>query len=762
MLGGLFGLFSKHSAEEGRQCEDKSSAGSDDEEFDETVDEEVVSIPGFEPAMTLELQTDQEDGEEAEQEMMCHRCKLFQFNPSDKIWKDYGVVYAKILRRKATGDFRLLCRSEGTLKIIANHPLLCKPPYCELQIHGGDSRCRMWMALDCAGGLCPVNKKFVLKFASEELADQFQARFDAAKAGMDAEGFESCEEPAEPDGDPMAADSENNKGTKERPDHKHIGPADLMTGGCSNTWQQLEADLSDIQPLAKTSNPSEPQRVPTCSVTQTLSTSQENSLAPTQIMQSPATAGARSSRPVSRAELDHSLSCSYPPHGLPTQRTGETAGMPDDGALATLVQASPEQDSLDDLLDATIVQPSQPSPPLGTLDQEQADDGPAQKRPKKESEPAGSTESQWVQELRATATPQAQLQTSLTRMNAKSAFSSASSSGDDFVRKAQVPNASSSKDPWTPVLRLQPRLEPHTSQTPAGPLSAKIKVEREASAAKLELAAVKQESKEGQCYFALAPVVLADLAQLLTEAHGINTNVNAKRYNELVQEAAATVSTEGGDPRLATRIVATAFTPHPDTGRWEAKSPSFHRETIGDLAASLGVIATMAYMNAMVELASTRGDVTAFEQCTQKAQELAMALDITQQLSFKIEEAASKLLTSLGVWMPNPQSDALEALAHGLAITRVKKLLKKAASMNTNQGSGASQRYKELVRQAWDVASLDRMTPDLSARINGAAFTLHPREGRWMANTPGNHQKALTELLNNLELSSVTDIITID
>lgn len=301
---------------------------------------------------------------------------------------------------------------------------------------------------------------------------------------------------------------------------------------------------------------------------------------------------------------------------------------------------------------------------------------------------------------------------------------------------------------------------PRGEQT-AGPLSAKIKVEREACAAKLELTAVKQESKEGKCYFALAPVVLANLAQLLTEAHGINTNVNAKRYEELVREAAATVSTEGGDPRLAMRIEATAFTPHPDTGSWEAKFPSFHRETIGDLTASLGVIATMAYMNAMVELASTRGDVTAFKECTQKAQELAMALDITLQ-PFKIEEAASKLLTSLGVWMPNPQSDALEALAHGLAISRVKTLLKKAASMNTNQGSGVSRRYKELVQQARDVAALDRMTPDLSARINGAAFTLHPERGRWMANTPGNHQKALTELLNNLELSSVTDIITID
>lgn len=70
------------------------------------------------PEVKLE-KVETKTGEESEEVLYKHRCKLFRFR--DEQWKERGTGDVKLLKHREMGKVRVLMRQEKTLKITANH-----------------------------------------------------------------------------------------------------------------------------------------------------------------------------------------------------------------------------------------------------------------------------------------------------------------------------------------------------------------------------------------------------------------------------------------------------------------------------------------------------------------------------------------------------------------------------------------------------------------------------------------------------------------
>eukprot|EP00397_Hematodinium_sp_SG-2012_P006380 GEMP01006410.1.p1 GENE.GEMP01006410.1~~GEMP01006410.1.p1 ORF type:complete len:854 (+),score=227.61 GEMP01006410.1:23-2584(+) len=162
------------------------------------IDEELLEIPGFTPSMTLEVQeTRPEDSDELEHSS--HRAKLYRFR--DDQWKERGVGEAMILRN-INGNMRFVMRNEKTLRLIANFFIIDSPPYCILKAND-NPRCWVFCAQDWSepaenedgttieGEACRQNEQFALKFATEELKDNFTESWESAKLLL---GFDDVRE----------------------------------------------------------------------------------------------------------------------------------------------------------------------------------------------------------------------------------------------------------------------------------------------------------------------------------------------------------------------------------------------------------------------------------------------------------------------------------------------------------------------------------------------------------------------------------------
>mmetsp|Transcript_103663 Transcript_103663/g.332243 ORF Transcript_103663/g.332243 Transcript_103663/m.332243 type:complete len:627 (-) Transcript_103663:176-2056(-) len=152
------------------------SAEQEEEQY--VPEEEVVSIPGWQASVSLDVKDTVETGEEDEEELYCQRSKLFRFKEGE--WKERGLGDAKLLKHKETGKVRFMLRQDKTMKIVANHFVIDIAPYCSLSLNTGSDKCWVWSALDCAeGGL--KAEQFALKFGNGDLAAKFKEAFDDVK-----------------------------------------------------------------------------------------------------------------------------------------------------------------------------------------------------------------------------------------------------------------------------------------------------------------------------------------------------------------------------------------------------------------------------------------------------------------------------------------------------------------------------------------------------------------------------------------------------
>ena len=123
-------------------------------------EEEVTQIDGWTAEVTLEVKDKVDTGEEDEEEMYSQRSKLFRMKDGE--WKERGTGLAKLLKHRKTGAVRFLVRQEKTMKIVGNHVVVDKAPYCAIKPLDQSAKFRCWTAQDYAEDE-PAVETFALK-----------------------------------------------------------------------------------------------------------------------------------------------------------------------------------------------------------------------------------------------------------------------------------------------------------------------------------------------------------------------------------------------------------------------------------------------------------------------------------------------------------------------------------------------------------------------------------------------------------------------
>ena len=155
--GGLFGGLKADDSKEKPAAAEKKDEGGDNELVEE---EEVTQIDGWTAEVTLEVKDKVDTGEEDEEEMYSQRSKLFRMRDGE--WKERGTGLAKLLKHRKTGAVRFLVRQEKTMKIVGNHVVVDKAPYCAIKPLDQSAKFRCWTAQDYAGDE-PTVETFALK-----------------------------------------------------------------------------------------------------------------------------------------------------------------------------------------------------------------------------------------------------------------------------------------------------------------------------------------------------------------------------------------------------------------------------------------------------------------------------------------------------------------------------------------------------------------------------------------------------------------------
>ncbi|CAJ1335820.1 unnamed protein product, partial [Effrenium voratum] len=150
----------------------------DGQETELVDEEEVTVVPGWAPAVSLDLQ-EVPTGEEDEEEIYSQRSKLYRFKDGE--WKERGLGDSKLLRHRGSGKIRYMMRQEKTGKIVANHYVYAFPPYCDLKLNNGSDKCWVWTTMDYSEDEAQV-EQFAVRLKDPEVANQFKEAFDNAKA----------------------------------------------------------------------------------------------------------------------------------------------------------------------------------------------------------------------------------------------------------------------------------------------------------------------------------------------------------------------------------------------------------------------------------------------------------------------------------------------------------------------------------------------------------------------------------------------------
>eukprot|EP00919_Chromeraceae_sp_WS-2016_P056520 GHVR01134178.1.p1 GENE.GHVR01134178.1~~GHVR01134178.1.p1 ORF type:complete len:218 (+),score=71.19 GHVR01134178.1:50-703(+) len=141
-------------------------------------EEEVVTGEWVTPTVKVHP-IEQVSGEEDETVFWTHRSKLYRWASETSEWKERGLGDSKLLQHNDTGRIRFLLRQEKTLKVVANHYVVPKIPYCNLEKNAGSDKIWVWSAPDFSEAT-PIIEQFALKFGQVEQAKIFAEKFHEA------------------------------------------------------------------------------------------------------------------------------------------------------------------------------------------------------------------------------------------------------------------------------------------------------------------------------------------------------------------------------------------------------------------------------------------------------------------------------------------------------------------------------------------------------------------------------------------------------
>lgn len=148
-----------------------AAAAGDEEEGTTGNPEEFEPQVDFKPIVKLQ-EVETKTGEEDEEVLLKHRCKLFRFNLETKEWKEKGLGDIKFLKNKSTGAIRILMRREQVLKICANHRINPSMTIKEIS-----NKQYSWLATDFSENE-PKSELLLAKFKLAEEATEFKNEFE--------------------------------------------------------------------------------------------------------------------------------------------------------------------------------------------------------------------------------------------------------------------------------------------------------------------------------------------------------------------------------------------------------------------------------------------------------------------------------------------------------------------------------------------------------------------------------------------------------
>lgn len=181
-------------------------------------EEEVVSGNWITPQVDVsEVQVS--TGEEGEEVFWKHRSKLYRWAKESSEWKERGLGESRLLKHKETGRIRFLLRQEKTLKVVANHFVIPKHPYCKLEPNAGSEKIWVWSVPDYADEEAGVVEQFALKFGQPEQAKIFQEKFNEA-CEINRKAFGLPEEEKTEEKEEEAEEAEEEEKTEEEKKEK--------------------------------------------------------------------------------------------------------------------------------------------------------------------------------------------------------------------------------------------------------------------------------------------------------------------------------------------------------------------------------------------------------------------------------------------------------------------------------------------------------------------------------------------------------------
>ncbi|KAL1421143.1 hypothetical protein MTO96_023318 [Rhipicephalus appendiculatus] len=152
------------------------------ENEDDGGDEVAPSVDiHFEPVVPLPELVELRTGEEDEEQLFCHRAKLFVFDSQLKQWKERAIGDIKILKHKTRPCcFRVVMRRDQVHKVACNHSIT---EFTKLSPLSTSSNSLTWKALDFSEGKTSP-EAFAVRFKNAEAMNKFAKVFEECRLAV--------------------------------------------------------------------------------------------------------------------------------------------------------------------------------------------------------------------------------------------------------------------------------------------------------------------------------------------------------------------------------------------------------------------------------------------------------------------------------------------------------------------------------------------------------------------------------------------------
>ncbi|XP_075747583.1 E3 SUMO-protein ligase RanBP2-like isoform X1 [Rhipicephalus microplus] len=153
---------------------------------DDGADEVAPSVDiHFEPVVPLPDLVELRTGEEDEEQLFCHRAKLFVFDSQLKQWKERALGDIKILKHKTRPCcFRVVMRRDQVHKVACNHSIT---EFTKLSPLSTSSNSLTWKALDFSEGKTSP-EAFAVRFKNAEAMNKFANVFEECRLSVVEKG----------------------------------------------------------------------------------------------------------------------------------------------------------------------------------------------------------------------------------------------------------------------------------------------------------------------------------------------------------------------------------------------------------------------------------------------------------------------------------------------------------------------------------------------------------------------------------------------